>query len=112
MKLTQLLVLAVAPDATFSNWFLKYFVRGASKPALDEAFAPLDPVNNVGDAAPAKVLFQFAKSDRYVPYYVADKLTEAAGDAAEAKSYESGHELNDEARKDRLAWLTEQLGLG
>ena len=69
-------------------------------------------MNNVGDAAPAKVLFQFAKSDRYVPYYVADKLTEAAGDAAEAKSYASGHELNDEARKDKLAWLREQLGLG
>jgi predicted esterase len=101
----------MAPDATFSNWFLKYFVRGASKPELDEAFAPLDPVNNVGDAASAKVLFQFAKSDRYVPYYVADKLTEAAGEAAGAKSYESGHELNEEARKDRLAWLREQFGL-
>ena len=102
----------MAPDATFSNWFLKYFVRGASKPELDQAFAPIDPVNNVGDAAPASVLFQFAKSDRYVPYYVADKLTEAAGAAAEAKDYASGHELNDEARKDRLAWLRDQFGLG
>jgi hypothetical protein len=57
------------------------------------------------------VLFQFAKSDRYVPYYVADKLTEAAGDGAETKSYESGHELDEEARKDRLAWLRAELGL-
>jgi dienelactone hydrolase len=102
----------MAPDATFSNWFLKYFVRGASKPELDDAFAPLDPENNVGDAAPASVLFQFAKSDRYVPYYVADELTEAAGSAAEAKSYQSGHELNEEARRDRLAWLRQRLGLG
>jgi dienelactone hydrolase len=102
----------MAPDATFSNWFIKYFVRGASKPELDAAFAPLDPVNNVGDAAPATVLLQFAKSDKYVPYYVADKLTEAGGDPAESKSYESGHELNDAARKDRLAWLREQLALG
>jgi predicted esterase len=101
----------MAPDATFSNWFIKYFVRGASKPELDAAFAPLDPVNNVGDAAPASVLFQFAKSDRYVPYYVADKLTDAAGDAAETESYESGHELDEEARKDRLAWLRVELGL-
>jgi fermentation-respiration switch protein FrsA (DUF1100 family) len=101
----------MAPDATFSNWFLKYFVRSASKTELDEALAPLDPVNNVGDAAPGKVFFQFAKSDRYVPYYVADDLTEAAGSAAEAKSYESGHELNEEARRDRLAWLRQQLGL-
>jgi len=101
----------MAPDATFSNWFIKYFVRGASKPELDAAFAPLDPLNNVDDAAPASLLFQFAKSDRYVPYYVADKLTEAAGDAADAETYESGHELDDEARKDRLAWLRAELGL-
>jgi hypothetical protein len=101
----------MAPDATFSNWFIKYFVHGASKPELDTAFAPLDPVNNVGDAAPAAVLFQFAKSDKYVPYYVADELTEAAGDQAESKSYGSGHELNEAAWKDRLAWLREQLAL-
>ena len=101
----------MAPDATFSNWFIKYFVRGARKPELEAAFAPLDPVNNVGDAAPAAVLFQFAKSDTYVPYYVADKLTEAAGDQAESKSYESGHELNEAAQKDRLVWLRQQLAL-
>jgi dienelactone hydrolase len=101
----------MAPDATFSNWFIKYFVRGASKPELDAAFAPLDPVSNVGDSAPAAVLFQFAKSDRYVPYHVADKLTEAAGDQAGSKSYESGHALNEAAQKDRLAWLRQQLAL-
>jgi predicted esterase len=101
----------MAPDATFSNWFLKYFVRGASKSELDAAFAPLEPVNNVGDALPASVLFQFAKSDRFVPYYVADKLTEAAGDSAQTETYESGHELDEKARKDRLAWLRAELGL-
>lgn len=101
----------MAPDATFSNWFLKYFVRGASKADLDRAFAPLEPVNNVGDAAPASVFFQFAKSDRYVPGYVADKLTEAASEPKKAESYDAGHELDEAARKDRLAWLREQLGL-
>jgi len=101
----------MAPDATFSNWFLKYFVRGASKSDLDRAFAPLEPVNNVGDAAPASVFFQFAKSDRFVPGYVADKLTEAASEPKKAQSYDAGHELDDAARKDRLAWLRDELGL-
>src|SRR6266545_3495067 len=101
----------MAPDATFSNWFLKYFVRGASKTDLDRAFAPLEPVNNVGDAAPASVFFQFAKSDRFVPGYVADKLTEAASEPKKAESYDAGHELDDAARKDRLAWLRDELGL-
>jgi dienelactone hydrolase len=101
----------MTPDATFSNWFLKYFVRGASKAELDEAFAPLEPVNNVGDAAPASVFFQFAKSDRFVPGYVADELTEAASEPRKAEGYDAGHELDDAARKDRLAWLREELGL-
>jgi hypothetical protein len=102
----------MAPDAKFSNWFIKYFVRGASKPGLDRAFAPLDPVNNVGDVAPATVFFQFAKSDRYVPGYIADKLTEAASEPKKATSYDGGHELDAVARADRLAWLREQLLAG
>jgi len=101
----------MTPDATFSNWFLKYFVPGASKTDLDRAFAPLEPVNNVGDTAPASVFFQFAKSDRYVPGFVADKVTEAASEPKKVESYDSGHELDDAARKDRLAWLREELGL-
>jgi dienelactone hydrolase len=101
----------MAPDATFSNWFLKYFVPSASKTELDQAFAPLEPVNNVGDAAPASVLFQFARSDRYVPRYIADRLTEAASEPKQAETYDGGHELDEVARKDRLAWLREELGL-
>lgn len=101
----------MAPDATFSNWFLKYFVPAASKTELDQELAPLEPVNNVGDAAPASVFFQFARSDRYVPRYIADRLTEAASEPKKAESYDSGHELDDAARRDRLAWLRQELGL-
>jgi hypothetical protein len=101
----------MAPDATFSNWFIKYFVRSASKTELDRAFAPLEPVNNVGDVAPASVFFQFAESDRYVPGYIADRLTEAASEPKKAESYGGGHELDEAARKDRLAWLRLELGL-
>jgi hypothetical protein len=101
----------MAPDATFSNWFLKYLVPSASKTELDQAFVPLEPVNNVGDAAPASVLFQFARSDRYVPRYIADRLTQAASEPKQAESYDGGHELDDAAREDRLAWLRQELGL-
>jgi pimeloyl-ACP methyl ester carboxylesterase len=101
----------MAPDATFSNWFLKYFVRSASKPEFDAAFAPLDPVNNVGDAAPASVFFQFAESDKYVPGYIAERLYEASSEPKETRSYGGGHELDDAARTDRLAWLRKELDL-
>jgi uncharacterized protein len=46
-----------------------------------------------------------------VPGYVADKLTEAASEPKKAESYDAGHELDDAARKDRLAWLRDELGL-
>jgi hypothetical protein len=102
----------MAPDATFSNWFIKYLAPGASKPEMDQAFAPVEPVNNVGDAAPASVFLQFAESDSFVPSYVADKLAEAASDPSKAESYGTDHAFEDEAAlKHRLEWLRGELGL-
>jgi hypothetical protein len=103
----------MAPDATFSNWFVKYLVRGASKPAMDEMFAPVEPVNNLPGTTPASVFLQFAESDSFVPYYVADKLAEAASEPKKVERYATDHAFEDErARKDRLAWLRDELGLG
>jgi hypothetical protein len=102
----------MAPDATFSNWFVKYLVRGASKPAMDETFAPVEPANNLGDAAPASVFLQFAESDRFVPYYIADTLAEAASDPKKVGSYATDHAFEDDsALRARLAWLRGELGL-
>jgi dienelactone hydrolase len=102
----------MAPDATFSNWFVKYLAPGASKPEMDQTFVPVEPVNNLGDASPASVFLQFAESDSFVPYYVADKLAEAASDPSKVETYATDHAFEDEAAfKDRLAWLRRELGL-
>jgi hypothetical protein len=101
----------MTPDATFANWFVKYLLGGrGSASEYQAAFAPLDPVSNVGDAAPGSVFFQFAKSDPYVPGYIADKLM-AASAAAKEREYDGGHELDAKARADRIVWLREKLGL-
>ena len=101
----------MAPDATFANWFVKYLLGGkGSASEYQAAFAPLDPVDYVGEAGAAPIFFQFAKSDPYVPGYIADKFVEAAPEAEEG-DYDGGHELDDKARADRLAWLRENLGL-
>ncbi|HEY7003227.1 MAG TPA: hypothetical protein VH281_03005 [Gaiellaceae bacterium] len=101
----------MAPDATFANWFVKYLLGGrGSASEYQAAFAPLDPVSNVSDAAPESVFLQFAKSDPYVPGYVADELVAAAADAKQS-DYDGGHELDAKARADRIAWLREKLGL-
>jgi dienelactone hydrolase len=101
----------MAPDATFANWFVKYLLGGrGSASDYQAAFAPLDPVNYVGDAEPGSIFFQFAKSDQYVPGYIADKFGAAAQDA-KVGDYDGGHELDAKARADRIAWLREKLGL-
>jgi hypothetical protein len=50
--------------------------------------------------------------NRLYSAYVADELTEAASDPMKAESYAAGHERDDAARADRLAWLRAELDLG
>lgn len=100
----------MAADADFPNWFVKYFVRSASTAEYEQAFAGLEPVDAVGKAAPASVFFQFAESDQYIPLYVTDELFEAASEPKRMELYGGGHELDAKARRDRVAWLREQLG--
>jgi pimeloyl-ACP methyl ester carboxylesterase len=89
----------MAPDATFANWFVKYLLGGqGSASEYQAAFAPLDPVNYVGEAGPAPVFFQFAKSDPYVPGYIAGKFVEAAPDAEEGNC-DGGHESSTTRRE-------------
>jgi dienelactone hydrolase len=102
----------LAPDATWANWFVKYLLRGrASATEYQEAFAPLDPVSYLPDAAPAALFFQFGSADVYVPSYIVDRLVEAASEPKRVERYGGGHELDARARSDRIAWLAEQLDL-
>ncbi len=72
--------------------------------------APLDPVKFIG-AAVGPVLMQFGKSDHYVPEAKANEFFAAAKEPKQILWYESGHGLNDDAIKDRQAWLKAQLKL-
>ncbi len=102
----------MAVDTDFPNWFVKYFLPGASLSEYEAAFAGLNPVDAVGEAAPASVFFQFGESDSYVPSYKTEELFEAAGEPKRLETYGGGHELDEVAREDRLAWLREELALG
>jgi fermentation-respiration switch protein FrsA (DUF1100 family) len=71
----------------------------------------LDPVEWLALADGRPILLQFASDDEYVPADVAAAITAAAGSSAEARTYAAGHELSDEARVEREAWLAARLGL-
>ncbi len=73
--------------------------------------AGVDPVNYVGHAAPAALFFQFGKADTYPTEAQARLYSEKASRPKLVKFYDAGHALNEEARRDRAAWLGQQIGL-
>lgn len=100
----------IAGTDRYAEWFT--LARKLDAPAREKVFATfkaLDPVEHIGAAAPAPVLFQFGSKDRFVTRQQADALVAAAKSPKEAKFYECGHEMNREAMDDRVAWLLRTL---
>jgi predicted esterase len=100
----------MAPTARWADWFYRYWQISDSEADYLAAMAPLDPVTWLPDADGRPVLLQFASNDQYVPEAVADEMTDAVGITAARRTYTADHDLNDEARADRDAWLAEVLG--
>lgn len=103
----------MAPTARFSDWYLYYppIEENKQREAFIRSLADLDPVTNVPRLAPSSLLFQFGTQDHHVPEEAARELQEAAKKPKEVRWYEAGHELNEQAEADRMAWLAERLGL-
>jgi len=74
--------------------------------------ATVDPINYIGHVAPAALLLQFGKTDGYPTEDKAKLYSEKASNPKLVKFYDAGHTLNDEAKRDRAAWLREQIGIG
>jgi pimeloyl-ACP methyl ester carboxylesterase len=99
------------PDATWENWFLKYWLGFEGDQATEYAatFAGLEPVSAIhglGD----RVYLQFADTDVYIPSEVRDSFA-ASDPAAKVSLYHAEHELDTDATTDRLAWLETELNL-
>jgi len=101
-----------APDALMGNWFATFWLQleGQERASYLSLFADLDPVDHTARLG-SHVLFQWAGEDFFIPAEVRDAYA-ASSPAAQVNLYKrSDHELTDVARVDRLAFLTEQLGL-
>jgi hypothetical protein len=73
------------------------------------AIEPLDPERWIGWSAPSKLFFQFGSADAWTQTLEQVDLFRAASQPKSRQMYESDELLNDEARKDRLAWLKRTL---
>ena len=102
----------MAATPRFPDWFLYYpRLEGGVREAFIQSFKVFDPITNVSKLSPAPVLFQFAKDDYHVPVERAEEFFNAAAEPKEIRWYQAGHGLNDEAAKDRFAWIVEKLNL-
>ena len=97
--------------ASFSDWFLYGpKLEGTEREQFIAELAPLDPVAWVPRLR-GPVLMQFADNDEHVSTARREQLAAAAPKGADVRLYKAGHELSDEATRDRLAWLRQTLGL-
>jgi dienelactone hydrolase len=82
----------------------------ARRVAWIRAMAPIEPLRFVGHAN-IPLLLQNGTSDPLIPRPDAAELHAAASQPKEVRWYDAGHDLNQQAVVDRLAWLREKIGL-
>src|SRR6185312_4999356 len=73
--------------------------------------AYLDEGKFVSHAAPATVFLQYATEEPSLTPAVAREFEKIVSEPKQLKIYEAPHALNAQARRDRIAFLTEQLKL-
>lgn len=102
----------LAPNSTLADLvFTGYGLDPATEPAYRRAMAPFDPLAMAPHAAPTALFFQFSRDDPFVSEATAVELFEAASDPKRIRWYGGAHDLDEQARVERTAWLEERLDL-
>src|SRR5437773_2885049 len=79
--------------------------------AFTAKYAWLDPGKFVSRAAPATVFLQYATQETFLTPERARVYAARVSEPKRFKEYDAPHALNSAARRDRIAFLTEQLSL-
>jgi hypothetical protein len=73
----------------WGDWFLPFWEIADDRIDYLRALRPVDPIEQVGRLAPARLLFQFADHDFYVAPMAGFEFRRAAAGQADVKSYEA-----------------------
>ena len=76
-----------------------------------EVMEPIEPLRFISRAAPAAVLLQAARHDEAVPVADAQTYFEASSEPKQLVWYDTGHELDEQALLDQVAWLSGRIGI-
>ena len=74
-------------------------------------FGPIDTIHFVPELSPASLLVQGGEHDVVMPREEVEELYEAASEPKELRWYDADHGMSEEAGRERIVWLKEQLGL-
>lgn len=100
----------IAAVPRWADWFLPFWRIEEDRIDYLAAMRPVDPIEHIGRAAPAKLFFQFAQSDFFIAAMTGLEFKRAAGEDAELEAYKAEHEMAvPEALTDRVAFLEEAL---
>ena len=100
----------VAAVPRWGDWFLPFWAIEEDRIDYLRAMRPLDPIEHVGRAAPARILFQFGRHDFYIAPMTGREFARAAGEGAEMKAYDAEHDMGlPEIVADRTAFLEREL---
>ncbi len=92
--------------------FLPFWPIAEDRHDYLRAMSELDPIAHVGRAAPAELLFQFARHDHFIAGMTGREFHDAASDPKALRAYDADHRLDHEdARRDRTAFLLRTLGI-
>jgi dienelactone hydrolase len=103
----------IAATPRWADWFLPFWAIAGDRFDYLRSLSALDPINHVGSAAPAELLFQFARTDYFIAPMTGREFHAAGSEPKEFRAYDADHHLAvPEARADRTAFLRRVLGVG
>jgi uncharacterized protein len=75
---------------------------------VEDVLPPIDPLTQIANAEGA-LLLQAGRADSVVPERALRAVADAAPEGARLRWYAAEHDLNDNANRDQLDWLSERL---
>jgi predicted esterase len=101
----------MAGTKSFSDWFLLAPRRSdeGQRAQVIAQTGSIDPPRYLAMPTSLPMLFQFANQDKFVSRASADAIIAAVRAPKDVQWYDAAHELNAEARRDRIVWLKRHI---